>query len=108
MASQEATVGSKSSKAMTSSVGSLSWDPEANSVLIHLSDRAATDTEVEEGGVIVQRDRTGAAVILEILCVREGVSAGALAALGRHSAPAQRALCTLLERLPVTYHTVML
>ena len=58
---------------MSDRVSQLSWDPAANSVLINLRNGVATATAVEEGGVIVERDHKGAALNLEILCVRQGL-----------------------------------
>ena len=106
MASRAATAGPKSLTAAKSPdrrpSACLSWDPEADSVLIYLGDSAPSDTNVEDGGVIVQRDATGATVILEILCVHQGVSASAMATVAQHFPPAGTALAQLVKNLPLT------
>jgi hypothetical protein len=81
-------------------VRQLSWDPAANSVLISLRDGVATVTEVEDGGVIVERNREGAALNLEILCVRQGLGPKAIETVVQYCPAAADALYKLTESLP--------
>jgi len=78
----------------------LSWDPAANSAIIYLRKGVAAETEVADGGVIVERDRKGATLNLEILCVRQGLKPGAIETVGQHCHAAADALSELAQHLP--------
>src|SRR4051794_39714089 len=78
----------------------VSWDAEADSVIVFLREGDRDQSDLDDDGIVVGRTEAGDVLDLEIFDISEGVPPAILAAVDGYSAAAGATLRKLLADLP--------